>query len=153
MGAPMGAPGAMAAAGGQQLAPWGERVASYAIDGLALGVLAFLVSAVSEGLGFLVNLVAIAFLFYNAYLNGQTGQSIGKRVVGTKVVGAETGQPIGGGMGIVRLLCHFFDGLVCFIGYLFPLWDAKKQTFADKIVKTVVLTGLDKKPLGEALKG
>lgn len=26
------------------------------------------------------------------------------------------------------------------IGYLFPLWDHKRQTFADKILTTVVTT-------------
>jgi len=25
------------------------------------------------------------------------------------------------------------------VGYLFPLWDAKRQTFADKIMTTVCL--------------
>ena len=29
--------------------------------------------------------------------------------------------------------------LICYIGYLFPLWDAKRQTLADKIMTTVCL--------------
>jgi len=32
---------------------------------------------------------------------------------------------------------HIIDGLICNIGYLFPLWDAKRQTIADKIMSTV----------------
>jgi uncharacterized RDD family membrane protein YckC len=32
------------------------------------------------------------------------------------------------------------DGIICYIGWLFPLWDAKKQTLADKIMGTVVVT-------------
>jgi len=31
------------------------------------------------------------------------------------------------------------DALPCMIGYLFPLWDARRQTFSDKIMNTVVL--------------
>ena len=27
----------------------------------------------------------------------------------------------------------------CYFGWLFPLWDAKRQTFADKIIGTVVV--------------
>ena len=42
-------------------------------------------------------------------------------------------------MAFVRDLAHFIDGIICFIGYLFPLWDAKKQTIADKLVKTLVI--------------
>ncbi len=54
----------------------------------------------------------------------------------------ETGQPIGTGMAFVRDICHFVDGIICDIGYLWPLWDDKRQTLADKIVKTVVIPAL-----------
>ncbi|GAA0692438.1 hypothetical protein GCM10010193_53730 [Kitasatospora atroaurantiaca] len=72
------------------------------------------------------------------YLQGVKGQSLGQRAVNIRLVSEATGQPIGWGMAFVRQLCHFLDGLCC-IGYLWPLWDAKKQTFADKIMNTVVV--------------
>jgi hypothetical protein len=50
-----------------------------------------------------------------------------------------TGQPVGGGLGIGRYFLHIVDSIPCYIGYLWPLWDAKKQTFADKLVKTLVV--------------
>jgi hypothetical protein len=31
------------------------------------------------------------------------------------------------------------DGAICYVGYLFPLWDAKRQTIADKIMSTICL--------------
>jgi hypothetical protein len=37
---------------------------------------------------------------------------------------------------VARQICH---GLKFGIGYLWPLWDGKRQTFADKIVGTVVI--------------
>lgn len=40
-------------------------------------------------------------------------------------------------MSIVRQLAHVLDTLICYLGYLFPLWDAKRQTFADKLMSTV----------------
>jgi hypothetical protein len=46
---------------------------------------------------------------------------------------------IGGGMGIGRHLLHILDALPCYLGFLWPLWDGKRQTFADKIVKSVVV--------------
>jgi uncharacterized RDD family membrane protein YckC len=127
-------------------------VASYAIDFIALSVIANIVSAGSDVLGTLLSLLAFAFGIYNAWLNGSTGQSVGKKIMGTKVVGEATGQPIGGGLGIVRYLAHIVDAIICFIGFLFPLWDAKKQTLADKIMKTVVITGVPKVPFAEAIK-
>ncbi len=159
-GAPAGGPpgypqgpgyGAVAPGSGTQLVEWPQRVIAYLIDaGIALAafvavfIVALIFSAINENLGALVLLVgylAVAGLgFYFAYLTGVRGQSPGKALIGIKVVSEETGQPIGGGLGIVRQIAHFLDG-ICLIGYLFPLWDPKKQTFADKIMKTVVING------------
>jgi hypothetical protein len=37
------------------------------------------------------------------------------------------------------MLAHILDSLPCYLGYLWPLWDAKRQTFADKVMGTVVI--------------
>ncbi len=143
------------------LADWGTRVLATLVDGgILLGVvlagfiLAFILGLISTALGVLVGLlvylVAIAGSFYFYYMNGAAGQTPGKKIIGIKVVSEETGQVIGGGLGIVRGLAHFLDGFF-FIGYLFPLWDPKRQTFADKIMKTVVLSGLPKQKLSPDL--
>jgi uncharacterized RDD family membrane protein YckC len=56
-----------------------------------------------------------------------------------KLVSEQTGQPIGALNAFLRDICHFVDGIICYVGFLFPLWDAKRQTLADKIMKTVVI--------------
>jgi uncharacterized RDD family membrane protein YckC len=154
-----GAPGAATAygapAGGQgQLAEWPQRVIGYLLDLLCLLpliILAVIFGAISSALGFLMNLVVLAGSFYFAYLNGTTGQSPGKRLIGLKVVNESTGQVIGGGNGVIRNIAHFVDSLVCLIGWFLPLFDAKKQTIADKIMSTVVVTGAEKQPFGPDL--
>ena len=84
-------------------------------------------------------ITSIAFFVWNTCMKqGRTGYSIGKGVLGTKLVSERTGQPIGAGMSFVRYLCHILDG-ICYIGYLWPLWDRKRQTFADKIMSTIVV--------------
>ena len=50
----------------------------------------------------------------------------------------QDGQPVGVLMAFVRELAHVVDGIL-YLGYLWPLWDQKRQTFADKICPTVVL--------------
>ena len=88
----------------------------------------------------LCGLAALAYGVWNfGYRQGTTGSSIGKGVMKFKVVSEKSGQPIGFGMSIVRQLAHIVDGLICNLGYLFPLWDAKRQTLADKIMSTVCL--------------
>jgi uncharacterized RDD family membrane protein YckC len=85
-------------------------------------------------------LAAIAVTGYNRWFQaGKTGQSWGKRVLGISLISEQTGQPIGAGMAFVRDICHIVDSIICDIGYLFPLWDAKRQTLADKIMRTVVV--------------
>ncbi len=59
-------------------------------------------------------------------------------MLGIKLIDEQSGQPIGAGKCFLRQICHILDGL-CYIGYLWPLWDAKKQTFADKIMTTIVI--------------
>jgi uncharacterized RDD family membrane protein YckC len=84
--------------------------------------------------------VGVAYLVWNyGYRQGTTGSSLGKSVMKVKVVSEVTGQPIGFGMSVVRQIAHFVDAIICNIGFLFPLWDAKRQTLADKIMTTVVL--------------
>jgi len=85
-------------------------------------------------------LIGLVYLLWNyGYRQGTTGSSIGKSIMKFKVVSEKTGQPIGFGLSIVRQLAHIVDGVICYIGYLFPLWDKKRQTLADKIMTTVCL--------------
>ena len=89
---------------------------------------------------FVLWLAYIGFVAYNTwYLGGTTGYSIGRKIAKVKVVDEATGQPIGMLKGFLRHLAHIIDSLICLVGWLFPLWDAKKQTIADKIMQTVVI--------------
>jgi len=144
------------------LANWGERVASYLIDwvivivpGIALLILAAIMGAIADALGVLFYLIFVVYaivggFYISGYQNG-LGASPGKKILGQRVISEETGKPIGGGMGIARQVCHILDG-ICFIGYLWPLWDAKRQTFADKIVKTLVTVNNPKTDFATAVK-
>lgn len=88
----------------------------------------------------LASILGLFYLIWNyGYRQGITGSSVGKSVLKFKVVSEVTGQPLGFGMSVVRALAHFVDAIICFIGFLFPLWDSKRQTLADKIMTTVCL--------------
>jgi uncharacterized RDD family membrane protein YckC len=95
------------------------------------------IGTLAQGFAYLVVLAYV--LWNNGYRQGTTGSSIGKSVMKFKVVSETTGQPIGFGMSVVRQLAHFVDAIICYVGFLFPLWDAKRQTLADKIMTTVCL--------------
>jgi uncharacterized RDD family membrane protein YckC len=122
-------------------ANWGQRVAAYLIDYVPIIVLE-LIGVIVHNLAFslLVLLASIGWWIYNRCIQaGRTGQSLGKKTLRLRLLGEKTGEPIGAGMAFARDICHILDSLACYIGWLFPIWDAKRQTFADKIVKTVVI--------------
>jgi uncharacterized RDD family membrane protein YckC len=90
-------------------------------------------------IGALLFLLPLVFTIWNVFIRqGRTGYTLGKSILGTKLIGEADGRTIGAGRAFVRYLCHILDAF-CYIGYLWPLWDAKRQTFADKIMKTVVI--------------
>jgi uncharacterized RDD family membrane protein YckC len=85
-------------------------------------------------------LVGLIYLVWNyGYRQGTCGSSIGKSVLKFKVVSENTGEPVGFGMSVLRQICHVVDAVPFYVGYLFPLWTAKRQTLADKIMATVCL--------------
>ena len=127
--------------------PWIKRVGGYIIRavvaavpmwiGIAIG------GAIGGAIGVLLTLAAVVFGVGAAIRmliqRGHLGYDCGDAVVGQRLVKADTGQVLGsGGMVFVRLIAHIVDSIPCYIGYLWPLWDAKRQTFADKIMTTVV---------------
>jgi uncharacterized RDD family membrane protein YckC len=85
-------------------------------------------------------LVGLVYYLWNyGYRQGATGSSIGKSLLKFKVVSENTGAPIGFGLSVLRQIAHIVDAVPLHVGYLFPLWTAKRQTLADKIMATVCL--------------
>lgn len=135
-----------------ELASWGARVGGALIDGvLVFGiflvgiVVSAVLSSANENAGVPVLLLAYAagfgFLAWQLVVQGRTGQTIGKKQVGIRLVRESDGQYVGAGLSIGRYFLHVVDQLPCYLGYLWPLWDDKKQTFADKLAGTLVIKG------------
>jgi uncharacterized RDD family membrane protein YckC len=126
-------------------AHWSVRLVSLLIDVLACAAPNIIAGAVDTHNGTLqaVMLVpSVLLLAYDRwYRAGRTGQSWGRHLMGIDLVGAADGRPVGMRRAFLRDLAHLVDTLSCFLGWLWPLWDHRKQTFADKLTGTVVLGG------------
>ncbi len=122
-------------------ANWGLRVGAYLIDWAPIIVLELIaIIAHNVIIWFVFLLASLGWWIYNRCIQaGQAGQSLGKKTLHLRLISEQTGEPIGAGMAFARDICHILDSLACYIGWLFPLWDAKRQTFADKIISTVVI--------------
>ena len=84
-------------------------------------------------------LAMVGYAAWNLGLRqGRRGASLGKGLLDIRVLDATTQQPIGFWRSIVRLLVHVVDVVPLGLGVLWPLWDRRRQSFADKLVSTVV---------------
>lgn len=82
----------------------------------------------------------VGVLYYSFLEGGATGQTLGKRVVGIRVVDASTGQPgIGVGRGVGRYFARWLSSIPLGLGYFWMLWDGRKQTWHDKLVGSLVV--------------
>jgi Mce-associated membrane protein len=128
-------------------ASWGMRAGAFALDvlpGTAVVVtMALLVLATPNG-GWLwwvytatAVLAAFATLANRCLLPPTRGWSVGRAVVGIRVVRAD-GESPGAVTLVLRELAHLLDTAAVFVGWLWPLWDQRHRTFADLLLRTEV---------------
>lgn len=141
------APADGAVAEEQPLASWRSRAGAFAIDVLpGAGTIATLATLAWAAplLGWLwwvytvVAVVVMGAVLVNRVLLPTThGWTVGRAVFGIRVVSND-----GGDAGLVRLLlrelAHLVDTAAVFVGWLWPLWDARNRTFADLLTRTEV---------------
>jgi uncharacterized RDD family membrane protein YckC len=124
-------------------ANWGQRFLGLLVDMLVF-VVPYIIAAVGAGtkvwaLAIIGYLAVIGVGIWQLIREGRTGQTLGKQAVGIRLVREIDGQPLGVGMAFVRRLAHFLDSIACYLGWLWPAWDAKRQTFADKVCSSIVI--------------
>lgn len=122
--------------GGPQLAEWSTRAGGYLVD-FGISFVAQFVAALIDPV--LAQVVGFGIFLYFGYVTGTTGQTPGRKVVGIRVLREADGQVLGPGAGIGRGFLHILDALPLLLGFFWPLWDKKKQTFADKLIHSVVV--------------
>jgi len=121
------------------LAHWGLRVMAFLVDFVVPFVIAGIVFRVWAPAGVVAYVVAAVFVIWDLVVQGITGQTVGKRFVGTCLVRSDDGEVVGPRLSIIRYVGHIVDVLPLYAGFLWPLWDAKRQTFSDKMCRTVVI--------------
>ncbi len=153
---------------GAPLARWWQRVGAMLLDVLVIGVPIFVVDAILNAafghphlvtVGGTIRTVktltgsaqitidvisSLAGALYFSILNGTgRGQTFGNRAPGIAVRDVETGAPIGFWRGVLRWFVRsiLYVALVIpgVVNDLFPLWDSRRQTLADKAARSVMI--------------
>jgi uncharacterized RDD family membrane protein YckC len=83
-------------------------------------------------------MTAFISMLYFIYFHGTTGQTVGKMIFGLKVV-QSTGEKITLGVGFLRWVGYIISGIVFCLGFIWIVFDRKKQGWHDKIAGTVVV--------------
>ncbi|CAL9446119.1 hypothetical protein SUDANB6_02340 [Streptomyces sp. enrichment culture] len=90
-------------------------------------------------------ILGIASLLYEWLMVGLVGATLGKMLLGMRVVKADTGQKTGLGSSFIRWIIPIVGSLACGIGqllvYLSPFWDksGRQQGWHDKAAGTMVV--------------
>jgi uncharacterized RDD family membrane protein YckC len=139
-------------------ANYGKRAVAYLIDllyvivpGMAAAIISigFFIPDATRGIG--IGLLVVAGLWwlfaglYNTVVRqGQSGQTVGKGQQKISLIREDTGQPVGVGIALVRLLASWFfnaitGGIYLIVDLLAPAFTEKKQRITDKLLSTVVI--------------
>ena len=151
MSVPVGWEGPPTEAGpapGVEFASPGSRLGGYIIDilaiagavltfgflGLILGVLGF------EVITAIVLLASVLIpIVYFPYFWKTSGQTVGAKMMGLKVVRDKDGGPLTWGAAILRLIGYAISGAVFYIGFIWIFFDKRKRGWFDLIAGTVVI--------------
>ncbi len=86
-----------------------------------------------SGISFLINIA-----YYVYFWSQQNGQTIGARALKFKVM-REDGKKLDALTAFIRYIGYIISGVVFCLGFLWVIWDKKKQGWHDKMAQTVVV--------------
>ncbi|MDQ3823487.1 MAG: RDD family protein, partial [Actinomycetota bacterium] len=138
-------------------ASWGRRFAAIVVDNLLLAlpllvaiVVAAAVTGAEDGDDLFWTLVVVAwalwivapFVYFTVLHGRGAGQTVGKRLLGIRVIG-EDFRPLGYGRAFGRYLVAWVLWLACYVpgilDALWPMWDDKNQSLHDKVANSMVV--------------
>jgi uncharacterized RDD family membrane protein YckC len=138
----------------------GQRLIAYIVDGFIMGLIVWffiiigtIIAAVSASgntvngggvaVGGIFLLVGIAVdILWKPYWWSHGGQTPAYKMLHLRVVREQDGGPLGFGQAFLRLIGYIINDLIFGIplGFIWVLFDARRQGWHDKIANTVVIT-------------
>ena len=125
----------------------GRRAVAVIVDGFVYFILAWIIAGATGGTtgsGFELNggpafLSFILFLAYYAGLEATRGATLGKMLLGLRVL-KEDGSPLDVQAALIRNILRIVDGLFVYLVGAILVWKSdKKQRLGDRVAHTVVV--------------
>ena len=124
-----------------------QRISAGLVDaviGILIGVVGGALGSVIGGAAgwllvfMLVSVLVIAYVVVYLWLVSTRGQSPGKMAIGIKIVKMD-GSAIGIGGALIREIIGKLVSSIFYLGYIWILFDGKRQGWHDKIAGTIVV--------------
>jgi uncharacterized RDD family membrane protein YckC len=151
------APPAFATAGPprEALAGFWRRLVAAVLDWLLVGIVAAAIgdlfgvdapsppSADGDGVQFQFAgtgpFILVELAYFTYFHATSAGQSIGNRILGVRVLDADTGRSLPYARAFARALMSNLSALPCFLGFFWMLWDPRKRTWHDMVANSLVV--------------
>jgi uncharacterized RDD family membrane protein YckC len=116
------------------------RLVARLIDGVILGVVNWILRVLlGAKLGADLAYVVLGLIVvYDIGFWTWRAQTPGKMICGLKII-MKDGRPINFFKAVLRYIGYYISGIPLWLGYLWIIWDRKKQGFHDKIAGTYVV--------------
>jgi uncharacterized RDD family membrane protein YckC len=157
-----------------QYAGFITRLAAFVIDILFINLIIYIVSQIAVLLvkffgverylpetatDYFVMAVAVVVMgiglsfsyLYAIFLWRISGQTLGKALMGVRVVGAD-GRFLTFRQGTIRFFAYWLSALALFTGFLWSLIDDRRQTWHDKLAKTYVIYAWEAEGSGQLVR-
>lgn len=126
---------------------FGRRFVAAILDGLIIGAINFIIGIIvrlmvgsdTSSMLILNGISLIIGIGYVVVYQAKMSQTLGKKVMGIKVVNEQGTTPSMMTFFLRDVIGKLVSGFILGIGYLMVLWDSKKQALHDKIAGTYVI--------------
>jgi uncharacterized RDD family membrane protein YckC len=116
-----------------------RRLGAFLIDAVIVGIPIGILVGITQNDAFAPLWLVVSFVYFAYFEGSQSGQTVGKRALEIRVIDFAAGGTIGFGRAALRTLGRILSQFICYLGYLWMLWDREKQTWHDKIANSVVV--------------
>jgi uncharacterized RDD family membrane protein YckC len=126
--------------GTRSLAPFGARATAWVIDAIPHALVPYLLGRVTGSWPIAVAGFLVTGVLWSILPEASSGMSVGKRLIGVRLVDSREDAPIGLGRSALRWLVKYIVGGALPVSYLWYFRDSRSRAWHDLAARTEVVS-------------